>query len=96
MVNVDLTKYHVNFQKDEVQKGGKVTVLLDGWVVTNMIYPGITPTAGQKAYVSYSGYISNAAVTDDGTIDSDLPIGRFLSTKDEDGYAKVYVKLPTV
>lgn len=91
MVNVDQTKYHVNFHKNEVQKGGKVPLLTEGWVLTNMIYPGVTPTAGITAYLCHSGLL---AITD--TIGSNIKVGRFLSTKDEDGYAKVYVKLPQV
>ncbi len=35
MVNIDLTRQHLNQHKDEVQKGGKVTLLTKGWVVTN-------------------------------------------------------------
>jgi hypothetical protein len=92
MVNIDQTRQHINYHKDEVQKGGKVTLLLDGWRVTNKIYPGVTPTAGSTAYVSHSGLISTTALTDNSS--AVAKVGRFLSTKDEDGYAKVYVKLP--
>mgnify|MGYP003138011131 CR=1 FL=1 len=35
VVDLDLTRQHINWHKDEVQKGGKVTVLTQGWVVTN-------------------------------------------------------------
>src|SRR6056300_1957339 len=35
VVNKDLTRTHLNQYKDEVQQGGKVTVLTRGWVVTN-------------------------------------------------------------
>ena len=35
MVNIDLTRQHINFHKDEVQKGGKVLLLRRGTVVTN-------------------------------------------------------------
>jgi len=86
MVNIDQTKQHLNQYKDEVQKGGKVTILTKGWVVTDQISG--TPTAGQTAYVADSGKIAG---TQDGTA---VAIGRFLSTKDADGYAKVSVNLP--
>jgi len=33
MVNIDLTRQHLNQHKDEVQKGGKVTLLQKGTVV---------------------------------------------------------------
>lgn len=90
MVDIDQTRQHINWHKDEVQKGGKVRLMTEGWAVTNMIYPGTTPTAGQIAYVAHSGYISNASIIPAGK----LEVGYFESTKDEDGYAKVYVKLP--
>ena len=96
MVNLDLTRQHINFHKNEVQKGGKVTVLREGWVVTNMIYPGVTPAAQDACYVSLSGYLSTSAESDESSAGASKAIGRFESTKDEDGYAKVYVKLPVV
>lgn len=93
MVNIDQTRQHINWHKDEVQKGQKVRLMLEGWAVTNMIYPGSTPTAGQTAYLAHSGYINNSEIV--GASNSEeSKVGRFLSTKDEDGYAKVYVKLP--
>jgi hypothetical protein len=92
MVNLDLTRQHINWHKDEVQKGGKVTLLTQGNVVTNMIYPGDTPTAGGLAYVAHSGYI--AAANKDSTLGQSSVVGRFISTKDEDGYVKVAVNLP--
>jgi len=94
MVNLDLTRQHINFHKNEVQKGGKVTVLTEGWVVTNFIYTGITPTIGALAYTSLSGYLSTTAESDDSGLGAGFPVGRFMSTKDEDGYCKVYVKCP--
>ena len=86
VVKIDQTRQHLNWHKDEVQQGGKVTILTKGFVVTDQISG--TPTAGQAAYVSDSGLIAG---TQDGTA---LQIGRFLSTKDADGYAKVSVNLP--
>lgn len=85
VVNKDLTRTHLNQHKDEVQKGGKVTILRKGYVVTNAITG--TPTAGGAAY---------ASPADAGNVDTSgtYQIGRFLSTKDEDGYAKVEVNLP--
>ena len=76
MVNLDLTRQHINWHKDEVQKGGKVTLLTQGNVVTNMIYPGDTPTAGGLAYVAHSGYI--AAANKDDTLGQSSVVGRFI------------------
>lgn len=93
MVNIDQTRQHINWHKDEMQKGQKVRLMLEGWAVTNFVYPGTTPTAGQSAYLAHSGYITNSDIV--GTSNPENPlVGRFMSTKDEDGYAKVYIKLP--
>jgi hypothetical protein len=86
MVDIDQTRQHINWHKDEVQKGGKVTILTKGFVVTDQISGN--PTAGQVAYLADSGLIAG---TQDGTAPA---IGRFLSTKDADGFAKVSINLP--
>ena len=91
VVNKDLTRTHLNQYKDEVQLGGKVTVMTRGWVVTNKVTG--TPTAGDLAYASETiGEIANEAA--DAQASGNLAIGRFMSAKDADGYAKVYVNLP--
>jgi len=94
VVNKDLTRTHLNQFKDEVQKGGKVTVLTRGWVVTDMIETSINPSAGDIAYISASeaGDLTNVAPGSSGS----LAVGRFMSQKDADGYAKVYVNLPGI
>ena len=86
VVDYDLTRQHINWHKDEVQVGGKVTLLRVGQVTTNMLVPGITPTAGTKAYVGVSGLIGTSST-------NSVQIGSFLSSKDADGYAKVSVNI---
>ena len=90
-VNLDLTRQHINWHKDEVQKGGKVSILKKGWVVTNLIAG--TPAVGLGAFVDdgTAGYIATKAEVATGKY---IQIGRFMSSKDEDGYAKVEVNLP--
>ena len=80
----------MNEHKDEVQKGGKVTVMTRGWVVTNMVTG--TPTPGAVAYASTTGTIGVVAGIGAGS--GNLAIGRWASRKDADGYAKVHVNLP--
>ena len=96
MVNIDQTRQHINFHKNEMQQGGKVTLLRKGWVVTNFIDPGDTITAGQAAFVGPSGYITNSQAAPGGGTAHGAGgfIGRFDSLPDEDGYAKVSVNLP--
>ena len=92
VVDKDLTRTHLNQYKDEVQKGGKVTVLTRGWVVTNNVDG--TPGPGDMAYASnaVAGNIATSAAN--AAQSGALSLGRFMSAKDADGYAKVYINLP--
>ena len=97
MVNIDQTRQHINWHKDEVQKGGKVTLLRKGWVVTDSIYSGASPAVGDLAYLGHSGLLADTPVAaDDRTVSrsAGLIVGRFMSKVDEDGYAKVEISLP--
>jgi hypothetical protein len=86
VVNIDQARYHINWQKDEVQQGGKVTLLRKGFIVTDQI-SGTDPTAGQDCYLADAGKCSAVA---DGTSPK---IGQFLSIKDAAGFAKVAVNV---
>lgn len=92
VVNKDLTRTHMNWYKDEVQKGGKVTVLTQGWVLTSNITG--SPSPGDVAYADSvtAGNITDSAANAQAS--GNLAIGRFMSNKDADGYAKVFVNLP--
>ena len=88
MVNYDLTRQHINWQKDEVQQGGKVPVMIRGWAVTNF-YVG-TPTIGQNAYLGPSGYMTTVLTN----IANNPMVGRFESVPDQDSYVKVRIGFP--
>jgi hypothetical protein len=90
VVDKDLTRTHLNQHKDEVQKGGKVTVLRKGYVVTDAIESGVDPAVGSPAYLSASE-AGKLAITG---ASENLLVGRFLSAKDADNYCKVEVNLP--
>ena len=90
VVNKDLTRTHLNQYKDEIQKGGKVTVLRKGYVVTNNITGA--PAAGDTAYACHVN-AGNFRKDSPGS-SGNLLVGRFLTSKDADGYAKVEVNLP--
>lgn len=95
MVNIDLTRQHLNQHKDEVQKGGKVTLLTKGWVVTDAL-EGTAPNAGDLAYLGHSGKLATSNIVGD-DVDADgsgRVCGRFLSDVDQYGYAKVFIDLP--
>lgn len=82
-------KLNRNPYKDEVNVGGAVGIGKQGWVVTNMVYPGVNPTAGQAAYLGHSGYFTNVQ-----TPVQAPKVGRFETSKDEDGYVKVSINIP--
>lgn len=84
VVNIDLTRQHINWHKDEVQLGGKVTLLRQGQVTTNKVTG--SPAAGVDAYVGVSGLIGTSSA-------NSVKIGTFLSSVDADGYAKLSVNL---
>jgi len=84
VVNIDLTRQHINWHKDEVQLGGKVTLLRQGQVTTNKVTG--SPAAGTDAYVGVSGLIGTSTT-------NAVKIGTFLSAVDADGYAKLSVNL---
>lgn len=86
VVDKDLTRTHLNQYKDEVQKGGKVTILRKGYVVTNNVTG--SPSAGDAAYPCTVTAGNFSAVA------SGTRVGSFLSAQDTDGYAKVEVNLP--
>jgi hypothetical protein len=86
VVNLDLTRQHINWHKDEVQLGGKVSLLRQGQVTTNMLVAAITPAAGVDAYVGASGLIGTSST-------NSVKIGTFLGSKDSDGYVKLSVNI---
>lgn len=88
VVNDDLSQTHRNYLRDEVQVGEKCTLATQGTFATNMIMGAVSPTAGQTAFLDVSGYITNA---DAG---GNPPVGRWMSSKDENGYAKITISLP--
>ncbi len=86
VVNLDLTRQHINWYRDEVQVGGKVTLLRQGQATTNVVATGVSPTAGADAYYDLSGKLTT--VSTDST-----KVGRFLGGKDSDGYVKVDINI---
>jgi hypothetical protein len=84
VVNIDLTRQHINWHKDEVLLGGKVTLLRQGQVTTNKTAG--SPVAGADAYVGANGAIGTSST-------NAVKIGQFLSAPDADGYAKLSVNI---
>ena len=85
VVDLNLTRQHINWHKDEVQVGNKVDVLVRGVVRTDVVKTGDTPAAGDPAYYTTDGEFTTTATSDQ--------VGKFNSPKDADGYAEVEVNV---
>lgn len=96
VVDYDLTRQRQNPWRDEVQVGNKVAVAPKCVVVTDFVFPGHSPTPGGLAYLGHSGYIAASAVQTDhtDTTNERKIVGRFVTGKNEDGFAKVRINLP--
>jgi len=90
VVNLDLTRTNVNWHKDQAQKGDKVTIFTKGWFVTDQTFG--TCTAGEEAVLASSGAVTNKAAS--GHDEEVNPtVGRFRTSKDQAGFAKLYIDL---
>jgi len=81
------TRDFPNFENGEIRPSDKCTLVTKGWVVTDMIPVGITPSAGDPAYVAASGKISSTS----GALMR--RIGRFETTKDANGFCRVSIDI---
>ena len=86
VVNLDLTRQHINYDQDEMQKGGKVLLLRAGFVVTDQISGAIT--LGEAAHFVPGGSFCSATASS-----HSAQVGRWLSKKDADGYAKIQINI---
>jgi hypothetical protein len=87
VVNKDLTQTHLNQHKRETQVGGKVGILRRGIITTNFLAANLVPKAGDAAYFTSGGRVHLTAT-------NSTRIGTFLSGKNANGEAKLYVNLP--
>lgn len=95
IVNVDLTRYHINFQKDEVPVNYRVTLLRKGRVTTDALVSGQSPTYGQTAYLSANGQVT-PTVSSTGGVAATPKVGTFLGAKDENGFVTVDFNIPQI
>lgn len=86
-VAMSATRDFPNFESGEIRPSDKCTLVKKGFVVTDMIPVGITPTAGDSAYLAASGMISSTQA-------SGAPqVGRFETTVDANGFARVSIDI---
>lgn len=90
VVNVDETRYHRNFHKDETMVNARCNILRKGRVTTDAISG--TPTVNATAYLTDAGKLTptnaGAAATP--------KVGQFRSIKDESGFCTVDLNLPQI
>ena len=86
VVDLDLTRQHINYDQDEMQKGGKVLLLRAGFVVTDQISGAIT--LGDAAH-----FVDDGRFCSDAASSHSAQVGRWLSKKDSDGYAKLQINI---
>lgn len=85
-VDVDESRFHINFQKDEQRIGSKAHLLKKGWVFTDQLVTGNTPSAGGPAYLGASGKVSTTAT-------NAARVGTFKGHKDGDGFVLVEIDI---
>jgi hypothetical protein len=93
VVNIDLTRQVLNPNKSEAQLNDKVPLMQKGWAVTNMVDDGSTISPGDVCYLAQSGYVTSVSGYPTAATGLRPTVGKFLSSKDEDGYVKVYIDL---
>lgn len=86
-VAMSATRDFPNFESGEIRPGDKCTLVKKGFVVTDMIPSGVTPTAGAAAYLAASGYVSSTQAT------GAPQVGRFETTKDSNGFARISIDI---
>jgi hypothetical protein len=90
VVNLDLTRQQYNANKDEMQLGGKVTLLRRGVVVTDQISG--TPVVGEAVHFDTQGRLCTASEQNGGTPVSQQ-VGRWLGVLDSDGFCKCEINI---
>ncbi len=86
VVDLDLTRQHINWYRDEVQVGGKVTLLRQGQVTTDRLHSGDAPVAGSDAYYDNAGKLTTTST-------NSVKVGRFLTSKDSENFVKVDINI---
>ena len=93
-VNVDLTRFQVNWHRDQANSGDKAAILTKGWVNTNRIAAGAgAANAGDFAVLSDAGVVSGVAPGAAWNEAATPKIGRFRTKVDQNGYARIEVDL---
>lgn len=91
VVNIDETRYHRNFHKDETKVGERCRLITKGKLTTDKVTG--TPTPGATAYLTTNGVLTPTLSTTGGLV-ATPKVGVFEGAKDENGFATVSLNLP--
>lgn len=86
MVTQDETRYPLNKYKLEGRTGGKCYMIKKGWLYTDKVKSGDTPSQGLPAYVAPSGELSTTST-------NAAQVGTFGSRVDTDGFVLLNVDI---
>jgi hypothetical protein len=88
-IEFDNTRFSRDMSDFEVMMvGNKAAVYKNGWCVTRCIAASADPVlSGKPAYYDINGYFT--------TVAGSVCVGTFQSERNADGYARVYVDIPT-
>lgn len=90
-VNVDETRFHINWNKEEQEIGDNCDMATRGWVITDKVTG--SPTEGNKAYLTDNGVVT-PTVSATGGVTATPYVGEFGGLKDELGYVKLRFNFP--
>lgn len=85
VVDVDLSRYHGNWHKDEVQLGNKVHTIRSGFIKTDQLNSGDEPVAGTAAYYKADGVFTTGT--------GSTRVGTFQGPPDSEGYVEVEINI---
>ena len=88
--DLDYTTRPQILSRNVVPRASEISLLVKGWVKTNLIKKSANaPREGRPAYLEASGWVS----ADPHVAGSGIKVGFFQSTKDSDGYARLFVDI---
>lgn len=91
VVNIDETRNHINWNKEEQNINDFIDVATRGWVHTDK-YTG-SPTEGNKAYLTSNGTVTPTVSSTGGVAATPL-VGEFGGSPDELGFVKLKFNFP--
>lgn len=91
-VNIDLTRFPINWHKQQAASGDKASICQKGYVTTDKIVAS-SINAGDFAVLYNNGVLSGVAPDASWNHVANPKVGVFRTNKDSDGFATVYVDL---